>query len=173
LIICVLLSLTQLLVGTATAVDVTLQPLAFITNDRNAESQNLVALLVMGQVVGLRFDTISGKHPHQAYFSLHEMERGAVLAGDATHKALVLHGGLDSTAGNIDLDITYLANGLLGKHKDCRADMARDEEGRWHLLNVYDRKPVDHLVLRTWRLGITTIEGICPHPTVRVDDSES
>jgi hypothetical protein len=170
--ICVLLSLTPLLVGPAIAADVTLQPLAFITNDRNADSQNLVVLLVAGQVVGLRFDTINGKHPHQNYFSLHEMERGAVLDGDGQHNAIVLHGDLDSMAGNVDLDVTYLSNGLFGKHKDCRADMVRDESGQWHILNVYDHKPVDHLVVRTWRLGISTIEGICPHPMVRVGEND-
>jgi hypothetical protein len=174
LTICVLLSLTQVLVGTAMAVDVTYQPLASITNDRNADFQNLGILLVAGHVVGLRFDTINGKHPHQSYFSIHEMGRGAVIAGDGTHNAIVLHGDIDST-GNADFEITYLSNGLFGKHKDCRANIVRDEAGQWHIMNVYDHQPVDHLVIRTWRLGISTIEGICPHShfSVRVSESES
>lgn len=144
------------------AVDVTFQRVARITNDRNADLQNIGVLLVAGQVVGLRFDTVNGKHPHKAYFSLHDMQRGAVLDGDSRHQALVLRGSFDSTAGNGDFVITYLWNGVLGKHKDCRAAMVRDGGGQWHLVNVYDHTRVEHLVIRTRRLGIATIQGICP-----------
>lgn len=158
----VLLSVTAASVRTAIAVDVIFQPLASITNDRNEDVQNLGILLVAGQVVGLRFDTVNGRHPHQSYFSLHEMDRGAVLDGDAKHKAIVMQGHIDSTAGNADLDVTYLSNGLLGKHKDCRAGLVRDEAGRWHIVNTYDHKRVEHLFVRTRKLGILTIEGICP-----------
>jgi hypothetical protein len=160
--ICVLLSLTQAQTRTALAVEVILQQLASITNDRNADLQHLDVLLVLGNVVGLRFDTINGKHPHESYFSLHDMERGAVLDGDAKHKAIVLQGSIDSAGDNADLVITYLANGLSGRHKDCRAAITRDDKGQWHLVNIYDHKWVDHLVVQTWKLGISTIAGICP-----------
>ena len=162
LLICALLSLTQAQTGTAFAVDVVFQQVASITNDRNADLQNLGILLVLGHVVGLRFDTINGKNPHESYFSLHDMERGAVLDGDAKHKAIVLQGSVDSNAGNIDLVITYLANGLSGRHKDCRASILRDDKGQWHIVNIYDHQWVDHLVVQTWKLGISTIAGICP-----------
>jgi hypothetical protein len=162
LAIFVLLSLTQVQTRAAMAVDVVFQPLASITNNRNADLQNLGVLLVLGRVVGLRFDTINGKNPHNAYFSLHDMERGAVLDGDGKHKAIVLRGSIDPTGDNADLVITYLSNGLSGRHKDCRAGIVRDERGQWHIVNVYDHKRVDHLVVQTWRLGISTIEGICP-----------
>jgi hypothetical protein len=144
------------------AVDVIFQPIASITNDRNADLQNLGVLTVLGRVVGLRFDTINGKNPHESYFSLHDMERGAVLDGDGKHKAIVLRGSIDPTGGNADLIITYLSNGLSGRHKDCRAGIVRDERGQWHIVNVYDHKWVDHLVVQTWKLGISTIDGICP-----------
>jgi hypothetical protein len=160
--ICVLLSLIQAQTRTAMAVDVIFQPLASITNDRNADLQNLGVLLVLGRIVGLRFDTINGKNPHEAYFSLHDMERGAVLDGDGKHKAIVLRGSIDPTVGNADLVITYLSNGLSGRHKDCRAAIVRDERGQWHIVNIYDHRWVDHLVVQTWKLGISTIEGICP-----------
>jgi hypothetical protein len=162
LLICVLVSLVQAQAGTARAVDVIFQPIASITNNRNADLQDLGVLLVLGQVVGLRFDTINGKNPHESYFSLHDMERGAVLDGDGKHQAIVLRGSFDSTAGNADLVITYLSNGVSGRHKDCRAGIVRDDRGQWHIVNVYDHKWVDHLVVQTWRLGISTIEGVCP-----------
>lgn len=38
----------------------------------------------------------------------------------------------------------------------------RDENGQWHIVNIYDHDRVDHLVVQTWALGISTIEGICP-----------
>lgn len=161
-LVCVLLSLVQAQARTAMAVDVIFEPLASITNDRNADLQNLGVLLVLGRIVGLRFDTINGKNPHEAYFSLHDMERGAVLDGDGKHKAIVLRGSIDPTVGNADLVITYLSNGLSGRHKDCRADIVRDERGQWHIVNIYDHRWVDHLIVQTWKLGISTIEGICP-----------
>jgi hypothetical protein len=162
LLICALLTVAVIQARRAGAVDVIFQPLASITNDRNADLQNLGVLLVLGRVVGLRFDTINGKHPHQSYFSLDEMTSGAVLDGDGKHKAIVLRGSIDSTAGKADLVVTYLANGLSGRQKDCPARMVRDESGQWHIVNIYDQKWVDHLVVRTRALGIATIQGICP-----------
>jgi hypothetical protein len=162
LLVCALLSLTLAQARAAIAVDVIFQRVASITNDRNSHLQNLGVLLVLGQVVGLRFDTINGENPHQSYFSIHDMERGAVLDGDAKHKAIVLRGSIDSTGGNADLVITYLSNGVLGRHKECRVGMVRDDAGQWHVVNIYDHKRVDHLVVQTWKLGISTIAGVCP-----------
>ena len=162
LLICMLLTVAQAQVRTATAADLTFQPLASITNNRNADLQSLGVLLDAGQVVGLRFETINGNNPHERDFSLDDMKAGAVLGSDAKHKAILLRGSFDSTVGNADLVITYLSNGLLGKHKDCRASIVRDERGQWHIVNIYDHKWVDHLVVQTSRLGISTIDGICP-----------
>jgi hypothetical protein len=162
LLICVLLTLAAAQARVATAADVTFQPLASITNDRNADLQSLGVLLDAGQVIGLRFDTVNGSKSHESVFSIDEMKAGAVLDGDAKHKAIVLRGSIDSAGGNADLVITYLSNGLFGKHKDCRAGIARDERGQWHIVNVYDHKWVNHLVVQTSTLGISTIEGICP-----------
>ena len=161
LLICVLLTVAQAQVRTATAADVTFQPLASITNDRNSDLQNLGVLLDAGQVVGLRFEIIKGKNPHKNDFSIDDMKAGVVLDGNAKHKA-ILRGSIDSTVGNADLVVTYLSNGLLGKHKDCRASIVRDETGQWHIVNIYDHKSVNHLVVQTSTLGISTIEGICP-----------
>lgn len=162
LLICLLVALVEAHAATATSAELTFQPVASITNDRNADLQNLGVLLEAGQVVGLRFDTLNGNNPHENDVSIDAMKAGAVLDGDATHKAIVLRGSVDSTAGNADLVVTYLSNGLLGKHKDCRAGMVRDESGQWHLVNIYDHTWVDHLVLKTQALGISTIQGICP-----------
>lgn len=162
LAILVLLSLAQVQTGAASAADVILQPIARVTNDRNADLQSLGVLLDAGQVVGLRFDTIHGADPHESNFSLDEMKAGAVLDGDARHQAIVLRGSIDSTVGNADLTVTYLANGLFGTHKDCQARIVRDQRGQWHIVNIYDHERVDHLVVETWTFGISTIGGICP-----------
>jgi hypothetical protein len=162
LLICMLLTVAQAQVRTGKAAEVTFQPLASIRNDRNADLQSLGVLLYAGQVVGLRFETINGNNPHERDFSIDDMKAGAALGRDAKHKGILLRGSFDSTAGNADLVITYLSNGLLGKHKDCRASIVRDERGQWHIVNIYDHKWVDHLVVQTSSLGISTIEGICP-----------
>jgi len=161
LLICALLTLAQIPAGPATAADVILQPLASITNDRNAHVQNLSVLVEAGQVVGLRFDTINGNNPHASDFSLDDMRVGAVLE-DATHKAIVLRGAVDSTAGNADLIVTYLSNALFGTHRDCRVRLVRDDSGQWHIVNIYNHNQVDHLFVQTWMLGISRIAGICP-----------
>lgn len=161
-LILVLLSLAGIQAGAARAADVMLQPLASITNDRNADLQSLGVLLAAGQVVGLRFDTVNGANPHASDFSLGQMKAGAVLDGDAQHQAIVLRGSIDSTVGNADLTVTYLANGLFGTRRDCHARIVRDESGQWHIVNIYDHERVDHLVVETWAFGISTIGGICP-----------
>jgi hypothetical protein len=162
LLICVLLTLVQPQARAATAANVTFQLLTSISNDRNADLQNLGVLLDAGQVVGLRFATINGNDPHESDFSIDDMKAGAVLDGDTEHQAIVLRGSIDSTVGNADLVITYLSNGLFGKHKDCRAGMVRDESGQWHIVNIYEHKWVNRLVVKTRAVGISTIQGICP-----------
>lgn len=156
--ICVLLTLAQ----AQARADVTFQSLASITNDRNSDLQSLEIVLDAGQVIGLRFDTVNGNNPHVSDFSIDDIKVGAVLDGDAKHKAIVLRGSIYSTVGNADLVITYLSNGLSGKHRDCYARMERDVSGQWHIVNIYEHKWVDRLVIKTRPLGISTIQGICP-----------
>lgn len=160
--ICVLLTLAQAHARAALAADVTFQPLASITNDRNADLQHVGVLLDAGEVVGLRFDTINGNNSHVSYFSIDDIKAGAVLDGDAKRKAIVLQGSIYSTGGNANLVITYLSNGLSRKRRVCYARIERDAGGQWHILDVYEHKWVDHLVIRTRPLGISTIQGICP-----------
>ena len=160
--ICLLLTLALAQASAAMAADVTVQPLASVTNDRNSDLQNLGLLLDAGEVVGLRFDTVNGNSPHVSDFSIDDIKTGAVLDGDAKHKAIVLRGTIYSAVGNADLILNYLANGLSGKRKDCYARIERDASGQWHIVDIYEHKWVDRLVIKTWRLGISTIEGICP-----------
>jgi hypothetical protein len=89
------------------------------------------------------------------------MRAGAVLDGDAKHKAIVLRGSNDSTTGTAHLIVTYLSNGLFGMHRECRAGMVRDESGQWHIVNAYDHRWVSHLIVETRTLGISTIQGTC------------
>lgn len=160
--ICMLLTLAQAHTRAGLAGDVTFQPLASITNDRDADLQHLGVILDAGQVVGLRLDTINGNNPHVRDFSIDDIKAGAVLDSDAKRQAVVLRGFIYSTVGNADLVITYLANGLSGKHKECYARAERDASGQWHIVDIYEHKWVDHLVIKTRSLGIYTIQGICP-----------
>ena len=124
--------------------------------------QKLGVLLDGGKVVGLRFDTINGNNPHKKDFSIDDVKAGAVLEGDSKHKALVLHGVIDSAMGSAELIITYVSNVVFGEHKHCRASMTRDRNGQWHIMNNYEHRQVDHLFVKTRLFGISTIEGICP-----------
>ncbi len=161
-LICVLLTLAQAHARAALAAYVTFQALASITNDRNADLQHVGVLLDAGELVGLRFDTIDGNNSHVSDFSIDDIKAGAVLDGDANRKAIVLQGSIYSTGDNATLVITYLSNGLSRKHRVCYARIERDASGRWHILDIYENKWVDHLVIKTRPLGISTIQGICP-----------
>ena len=160
--ICALSILDQTQARAATAADVTFQLLASITNDRNADLQELGVLLHAREVVGLRFHAISGNNPHVSDFSIDDIKAGAALDGDTKHKAIVLRGSIYSTVGNADLLVTYVSNGLLRKHKECYMRMERDASGQWHIVNIYEHEWVDHLVIKTRPVGISTIQGICP-----------
>ena len=157
-----LLTLIEAHARAALAAEVIFQPLASITNDRNADLHHVGVLLDAGEVVGLRFDTINGNNSHISDFSIDDIKAGAVLDDDAKRKAIVLQGSIYSTAGNANLVITYLSNGLSRKHKVCYARIERDASGQWHILDIYEHKWVDHLVIKTRPLGISTIQGICP-----------
>ena len=149
--------------GTASMADVTFQPLASITNDRNGDLQRVGVLLDAGELVGLRFDTVNGNNSHVSEFSIDDIKTGAVLDGDVKRKAIVLRGSVLSAVGNADFVVTYLSNGLSGKHKQCYARIQRDAGGRGHIVDIYEHRWVDHLVIKTRPLGISTIQGICPN----------
>jgi hypothetical protein len=144
----------------ATAADVTFQSLASVTNDRNAHLQSLGLLLNAGKVIGVRFDTIKGDDRHAKDFSIDDVKAGAAL--DGRQKAIVLRGSIDPNVGNGELVIAYLSNAVFRRYRECHASMVRDENGRWHIVNVYNHKWVSQLVVKTRAWGISTIQGICP-----------
>jgi hypothetical protein len=157
-----LLTFVQAHARAALAAEVVFQSLASITNDRNADLQHVGVLLDAGEVVGLRFHTINGNNSHISDFSINDIKAGAVLDDDAKRKAIVLQGFIYSAGNNANLVITYLSNGLSRQHKVCYARIERDASGQWHIVDIYEHKWVDHLVIKTRRLGISTIQGICP-----------
>ncbi len=138
------------------------QQLAAVTNDRNASVDRLyVAVNAQGAVDGVRF--LPGGSNIPADFTDAEMSsaEGANIE-ENSHKPIMLHSELAGQPGRINWVIDYLSNGLFGSYKSCRAAVVRDSHGQWHLLNVYNNKMVTQLRIKTWMMGITTIQGICP-----------
>lgn len=144
--------------GARAAARIIFQPIARITNTANRDLQILGILLNENKMIGLRFETVHGQDPHVTDYSLRDITTGAVLE---KHNAIVLRGSADPKAGEVDLTVTYLSNALLGRYRICRADLVRDSEGHWRLLSALDGRRVRHLIIRTWLLGISTIQGIC------------
>ncbi len=138
------------------------QPLATMTNDRNANIDKLyVAMDKRGVVEGIRF--LPGGSPCPADFTNAQISSpdGANLENDE-HKPIMLHANFNPNSNQTAFVVDYLSNGLWGTYKTCRAEVVRDSKGVWHLINTYTNTPVTHLSVKTWTLGISTIDGICP-----------
>ena len=139
------------------------QQLASITNDRNPSIDRLfVAVDPYGMIQGIRFMPGGSNVPADFTDAQMSSKNGANLEQD-THRPIILYAEFDTqTPDRMDWVVDYLSNGLLGNYKSCRAAVVRDTQGQWHLFNVYKNVQVNQLQIKTWMLGISTIQGICP-----------
>lgn len=143
------------------------QQLAVITNDHNSDINDLFLLLDSeGQVEGIRFDTqhANSDSVTSEDFTLDEIESdaGAVLVHEEGYDAVILKGEIDSVAGKGDLTVSYLSDGLMDSYSDCSALLRRDGKQRWQLINSTTGAIITRMRIRTWSMGISTIEGLCP-----------
>lgn len=143
-----------------------LQQLATIENDRNADVHTLsLDMADPWHLKAIHVVTTHGDAARQTSrsFSIEDVASpaGAVLDGDSAHKAIILQGRIDGAGGSGMLVVRYIKNGLFGGYGQCQVALLRND-GHWRLYNAYTRQVVTNLTIRTWSLGIRTIEGICP-----------
>lgn len=143
----------------------TLQQLVTVSNDRNSDVQKLSVALNGSTVAGMSFETDHADAPADyGNFTLAQIEaaNGVVLYSEDGHNAILLQGTVDSAAGKGSLRVSFLANGLTNNYKACNANLTRDTAGQWHLVNAYTNQNVVSINVKTWTLGISTVEGLCP-----------
>lgn len=150
-------------------VGATLVPLVAITNDRDTSISEIELLLGPHELVrGLRIATYEkGDDPDQAREQLVplaalESAQGAVVGQGQGVKAILLRGDIHPNEGTGALVIRYLTNGVFGKYKECRVNLRRTGPSQWDLVNAYTHGSVGHIHVKTWALGISTLENVCP-----------
>lgn len=154
--------------------DATTQKLGIITNDLDPSVSTMnVALDPARQVEGIYIET--DKHDAEPPTMTHEFyptrdiesSDGVTLDGDATHRAVILQGPIDSKQGRADLVVTYLYNGITGSYRQCQVKMSRSSQDEWSLVNAYTGQVIQEIRTLTWSmfgqtLGISTIQNVCP-----------
>lgn len=152
-------------------------PLAGITNDRDT-SVSYLNLMVTPQatVRGIYMETDhtgkagASKARHAASNKVYwlksiESNDGVVLGQGQGVKAILLRGNIDSHAGQGSLVIKYLTNGVFMNYDECKVGLQRISRHNWELINAYNGRPIKHIEVKTWFLGISTLANVCPDGT--------
>lgn len=170
-------TLAALLIGsavTATAstlpAGVTAVPLAVVTNDRDASVSRLELMVdAQATVRGIYLETSANSastptaESGQVYpLASIESEDGVVLGQGQGVKAIFLRGSIASRDGQGSLVIRYLTNGIFKHYAECKIGLERLGPHDWQLVNAYDGQPIQQIEVKTWALGISTLENVCP-----------
>ncbi len=145
-------------------------PLAGITNDRDAGLSRLA--LIVDARDAVRAIAVETRHAAgdgadkitRRVYPLRRIEsrRGVVLGRGRGVEAILLRGRIDSRTGRGVLVIRYLANGLLMNYHECRIGLDRAGRRGWRLVNAYNGRAIHMIRVKTWMLGIATLENVCP-----------
>lgn len=149
---------------------VTAVPLASITNDRDSSISDIKLMVNdAGAVRGIYLETraSAASDPALAKAQVYplagiESRDGVVLGQGQGVKAIFLKGEIPPQGDRGSLVIRYLANGVFRHFKECRIGLERLGADDWQLVNAYDGRPITHIEVQTWALGISTIGNVCP-----------
>lgn len=146
----------------------TVVPLVAISNDRDASISEIELMLGPQRFVrGLYIATYEKQHdPDKAegqVIPLADIEsrEGAVVGQGQGVKAILLRGRIEPT-GNGELVIRYLTNGIFKRYDECKVQLRQAGPDDWQLVNAYTNGKVAHIHVKTWALGISTLENVCP-----------
>lgn len=145
-------------------------PLATITNDRDTSVSQINLMLNERAVVrGIYLETspaAEGKPPaandRVYWLGGIESSHGVVLGQGQGVQAILLRGDIEPRNGHGSLVIQYLTNGLFGSYDKCRVALRRTAPYQWQLVSAYTGKPIEHIAVQTWALGISTLTNVCP-----------
>ncbi|MGH8191111.1 MAG: hypothetical protein ACREP2_06665 [Rhodanobacteraceae bacterium] len=144
-------------------------PLVAITNDRDTSISEIQLMLGPQKLVrGLYIATYDnerdpGKSEGQVIplASLEDPE-GAVVGQGRGVKAILLKGKIEPKAGSGTLEIKYITDGLFGRYSECEVHLRKTGPDQWQLINAYTHGKIRHIHVKTWALGISTLENVCP-----------
>lgn len=144
-------------------------PLVAITNDRDTSISEIELMLgPQKHVKGLYIatyakDRAAGPAEGQL-IPLAELEtpEGAVIGQGQGVKAILLSGKIEPIGGTGTLTIKYITNGLFRRYADCDVHLQHSSPNAWHLSNAYTQGKVERIHVKTWALGISTLENVCP-----------
>ncbi|MGH8153063.1 MAG: hypothetical protein ACREPF_10085 [Rhodanobacteraceae bacterium] len=144
-------------------------PLVAITNDRDTSISEIELMLGPHKLVrGLYIATYDKNHePDRArgqVIPLANLEdpEGAVVGQGQGVKAILLHGKIEPKVGNGTLAIKYITNGVFRRYSECKIQLRRIGPESWQLVNAYTDGKIEHIHVKTWALGISTLENVCP-----------
>jgi hypothetical protein len=149
----------------------TLQELVMISSDRNAEISRLsVAVDSSDRPQGVQLwthllptgqATVATK---KLVYPVHAIESkdGVILDKEGSHVAIILKGTISEHSVSDLLTLEYLSNGLWNTYDSCETVLEKSADSpEWKLLNRATKLPVKSIFVKSWSLGITTLEGIC------------
>jgi hypothetical protein len=144
-------------------------PLVAITNDRDTSISEIEVMLGPRKLIrGLYIETYENKNePDESQgqvipLSDIESAEGAVVGQGQGVKAILLRGKIEPLQGNGALVVKYLTNGISRRYDECEVGLRRVGPDQWRLVNAYNRGRVEHIHVKTWALGISRLENVCP-----------
>lgn len=141
------------------------QAMIQLSSDRNGDVDVLSALTDPNSVAkGLSVSVVSGGQVvKKDIFSIEQIASasGAVIATENGLAAVILQGQIDPASGG-QARIRYLTNALSQTYAECKTAVRRSKDGHWNVINASTGQIVTHAHVKTWTLGISAIEGLCP-----------
>ncbi|HQU17370.1 MAG: hypothetical protein B7Z66_09235 [Chromatiales bacterium 21-64-14] len=143
--------------------------IASIANDHDSSVSNLgLTIAADGHVLGISIVT-NYPNPNgparivRRAYPLQRLEdaQGIVLTHQRGLDFITLRGRIDQKSDRGNLVIRYLSNAIFRTYHQCRIELQRDNQGGWHLVDPHNGKTVPRLYVKTWMLGISTIDPLC------------
>lgn len=155
---------------------VTSQNLAMIGNDQTGGLSQLAAVVDEASLRGILFRQIKGGTPGDnplRKFTVAQMmaPQGVVLVKEQGYDAVLLQARADASpissrqnaGAKFNVEVRYLQNALTGDYGRCQLALEKGDEGSWFLRNVQSGNKISKILVKTWTMGITTLQGVCPN----------
>jgi hypothetical protein len=86
---------------------------------------------------------------------------GVVIFASQGRNVLIMQGTYDRTQAGGTFQMRYLTNGLFMSYRSCNVQLRSQGQNYW-LQNAYTGVRVTTTKVLTTKLGVSTLEGICP-----------
>lgn len=140
------------------------QPLLTIANDKSKKVSTLHILIDGNERVAGLYSQ-GGDNPDEAHFLKDfEKDHGVNLVERDTAVGKIafirLRGKINRQTQEGKGQAIFVSNALFRSESMCGFEI-RKKDGKWVIVNSNTKKQVNKLVIRTSRMGVDTIEGLC------------